>query len=308
MDLATAILEATLRAATPLALAALGELVIERSGTINIGLEGSILTGALGGSLVAQALGPHAGLVGGAAAGAMLGVVFAVFVVALRADQVIVGTAITLLALGLTGALARSLFGSEGVALTLPTLPATRILGLERLPLIGDAVFSQPYVLYVPLLIALALHRWMTHTHAGMALRAVGESQTAAFSAGVHVDRMRYVAILFGTAMAGVSGAVLVLAQSGTFVEGMSAGRGFIAIAIVALGRWRPLAVLTASILFGTASALQFAAQAFGWSLPYQVFLAAPYVVTLAVLAVSARGGAPPTALGKRASALRVDF
>jgi simple sugar transport system permease protein len=300
VDLAAALLEASLRAATPLALAALGELLIERSGTINIGLEGSVLAGALGGAVVAQSLGPHAGLAGGAAAGAVLGVVFAFFVITLRADQIITGTAVTLLALGLTGGLARTMFGEAGLALTLPTLPGTRLIGLERLPLLGDAVFSQPYVLYLTILIAVGLHWWMTRTHAGLALRAVGESRAAAFSAGIHADRLRWIAILAGTAMAGASGAVLVLAQAGTFVEGMSAGRGFIAIAIVALGRWRPLPVLAASLLFGAASALQFAAQALGWSLPYQLFLAAPYIVTLFVLAASMRGGRPPATLGRR--------
>jgi general nucleoside transport system permease protein len=302
MDVATAILEATLRAATPLALAALGELLIERSGIINIGLEGSVLAGALGGAVVAQSLGPHVGLLGGAAAGALLGVVFAAFAVSLKADQVIAGTAVTLLALGLTGALARTLFGEQGIALTLPTLPDMRLFGLERLPILGDAFFSQPYILYVAVLVACGLHYGLTRTHAGLALRAVGESRAVATAAGIHADRVRWFAILAGTAMAGVSGAVLVLAQSGTFVEGMSAGRGFIAIAIVALGRWRPLPILTASILFGAASALQFAAQALGWLLPYQLFLAAPYVVTLVVLVGSARGGAPPAALGTRAA------
>jgi simple sugar transport system permease protein len=303
MDLTAAILEAALRAATPLALAALGELLIERSGTINIGLEGSILGGALVSALVAQSLGPHAGLLGGAVAGSLVGAVFALFAVTLRADQVITGTAVTLLVLGLTGALARTIFGEQGVALTLPTLSNTRVLGLERVPILGPAFFGQPYVLFVTVSIAIGLHYWMTRTHAGLALRAVGESTAAAQSAGIHADRVRWCAIIAGTAMAGASGAILVLAQSGTFVEGMSAGRGFIAIAVVALGRWRPIAVLIASVLFGGASALQFAAQTFGWALPYQLFLAAPYLVTLAVLAASARGGAPPASLGKRFAA-----
>ncbi|MGH7711342.1 MAG: ABC transporter permease [Gemmatimonadaceae bacterium] len=300
MDLATAILDATLRAATPLALAALGELLIERSGTINIGLEGGVLAGAFGAAAVAQSLGAHAGLLGGALAGAAIGALFAIFAVTLRSDQIIAGTAVTLLALGLTGSLARTLFGEQGVALTLPTLPATRVLGLERLPLVGEAILAQPYVFYLTVMGAVALHLWMTRTHAGLALRAVGESRGAAISAGIPADRFRWYAILVGSSMSGASGAVLVLAQSGTFVEGMSAGRGFIAIAIVALGRWRALPVLAGAVLFGAASALQFAAQALGWALPYQLFLAAPYLATLAVLATSTRRGTPPAALGQR--------
>jgi ABC-type uncharacterized transport system permease subunit len=298
VDLTTALLEATVRAATPLALAALGEVLIERSGVINIGLEGSVLAGAFGAAIVAQALGADAGIIGGAIAGALIGALFAVFAVSLRINQVIAGTAMTLLALGLTGSLSRTLFGQRGIALTLPTLSATEIPGLQSLPIVGNALFAQPYVVYLALLGALAMHWWLSRTHAGLALRAVGESRFAAIAAGIDPDRVRWLAILVGCALAGLSGAVLVLAQSGTFVEGMSAGRGYIAIAIVALGRWRPLRVLMGACLFGASMALQFTAQALDWRLPYQLFLAAPYLVTLAVLVVSARGSVPPAALG----------
>lgn len=300
MDLGAALLEASLRAATPLALAALGELLIERSGRINIGLEGSVLAGALAAAMVAQMSGVFVGLLGGAVAGAALGALFAFFVVALRADQIITGTAVTLLALGLTAAVARLYFGAEGIALTLPTLSKTDFLGLEKIPVLGQAVIAQPLVFHLTIALAFAMHWWLYRTHAGLALRAVGESTAAAHVAGIRTDRVRWLAIIVGSALAGVSGSVLVLAQAGTFVEGMSAGRGFIAIAIVALGRWRPLPVLAAAILFGFASALQFAAQALGWRLPYQAFLAAPYVITLLVLAMSMRGTRPPAALGAR--------
>lgn len=298
MDLTTALLEATVRAATPLALAALGEVLIERSGVINIGLEGSVLAGAFGAAVMGQALGADAGILGGAIAGALIGALFAVFAVSLRINQVIAGTAMTLLALGLTGSLSRTLFGQRGIALTLPTLSATEIPGLRSLPIVGGALFAQPYVVYLALLGTLAMHLWLGRTHAGLALRAVGESRFAAIAAGIDPDRVRWFAILVGCALAGISGAVLVLAQSGTFVEGMSAGRGYIAIAIVALGRWRPLRVLLGACLFGASMALQFTAQALDWRLPYQLFLAAPYLVTLAVLVVSARGSVPPAALG----------
>jgi simple sugar transport system permease protein len=300
MEFVTALLDACLRAATPLALAALGELIIERSGRINIGLEGSVLAGALGGAIVAQSAGAVTGLLGGGVAGAALGALFAAFVVTLRADQIITGTAVTLLSLGMTATIARLHFGAEGIALTLPTLPGTQLLGIERIPLFGPAVFGQPLVFHFTVAAAFALHWWLFRTHAGLALRAVGESAAAAEAAGVRVDRARWFAILVGSSLAGLSGAVLVLAQAGTFVEGMSAGRGFIAIAIVALGRWKPLPVLGAAVLFGFASALQFAAQALGWRLPYQLFLAAPYVITLAVLAMSMRDSKPPAALGAR--------
>ncbi len=299
MDIAIALLEATVRAATPLALAALGELLIERSGRVNIGLEGSVLAGAFGAAVIGQSLGAHAGVFGGALAGAIMGAVFAAFAVWLRADQIIAGTAITLLSLGLTGSLARTIFGEQGVALTLPTLPAARIPGLAALPLVGTPLFAQPYITYVTVVVAVAMHWWMTRTHAGLALRAVGESRTAATTAGIHPARVQWYSILIGSGLAGVSGAALVLAQSGTFIEGMSAGRGFIAIAIVALGRWRPLQTLAGAFLFGAATALQFTAQTLNWQLPYQLFLATPYLVTLAVLAASVRRVARQPALSK---------
>jgi simple sugar transport system permease protein len=298
VDLTAALVEATVRAGTPLALASLGEVLIERSGVINIGLEGSVLAGAFGAAVVAQALGADAGIIGGAIAGALIGALFAVFAVSLRINQVIAGTAMTLLALGLTGSLSRTLFGQRGIALTLPTLSATEIPGLRSLPIVGAALFAQPYIVYLAVLGTLAMHWWLSRTHAGLALRAVGESPVAAIAAGIDPDRVRWLAILVGCALAGLSGAVLVLAQSGTFVEGMSAGRGYIAIAIVALGRWRPLRVLLGACLFGASMALQFTAQALDWRLPYQLFLAAPYLVTLAVLVVTARGSTPPAALG----------
>jgi simple sugar transport system permease protein len=141
---------------------------------------------------------------------------------------------------------------------------------------------------------------WLSRTHAGLSLRAVGENPAAAIAAGISPDRVRWLALLFGGALGGLSGGTLVIAQVGTFAEGMSAGRGFIAIAIVALGRWSPVGVAIAALLFGAASALQFVFQSLGWTLPYQLFLALPYVLTLSALAgVTGRSG-PPAALGRR--------
>jgi simple sugar transport system permease protein len=140
---------------------------------------------------------------------------------------------------------------------------------------------------------------WMARTHAGLALRACGERPGAARAAGVRTDRVRILAAATAGACGGLAGAALVLAQSGTFAEGMSAGRGFIAIAIVALGRWRAAGVVVASLAFGAASALQYLFQAMGWSLPYQLFLALPYLATLIALATARAGGAAPGALGR---------
>jgi simple sugar transport system permease protein len=298
-DVIAPFLAATIRTATPLALAALGEVLVERAGLINIGLEGAILAGAFGALVGATAGGVGAGYAAAVGGGMLVAALFAVCVVALRADQIITGTALTLLSTGATGTLYRSLYGSAGVALTLPTSAPLPIPGLSSLPLIGTAIFAQPPATYLAYLIAPAIAWWLGRTHAGLALRAVGERPEAAEAAGIAVDRVRVFAVLVGGALGGIAGGTLVLAQAGTFAEGMSAGRGFIAIAIVVLGRWRPLGVALAALVFGAASALQFAFQAMGWHVPYQVFLVAPYLLTLAALAGAVGRARAPAALGK---------
>jgi simple sugar transport system permease protein len=293
-------LDAAIRTATPLALAALGETVVERSGMINIGLEGTIIAGAFGAVVAASVFGVAGGFVAAAGAGLLAAIVLGVFIVTLRADQIVAGTALTLLALGLTGLLYRTTFGTTGVALTIPTARRIAIPGLSALPLIGQAFFAQPVTTYIAYGSVPLLAWWLARTHAGLALRAVGENPAAAIAAGVSPNRFRWFALLLGGALGGLSGGCLVVAQVGTFAEGMSAGRGFIAIAIVALGRWSPVGVAIAAMLFGAASALQFAFQSVGWSLPYQLFLALPYVLTLSALAGVAGRHVPPAALGRR--------
>lgn len=279
-------LEASVRLGVPLALAAMGEAVTERSGVINIGLEGSLIAGALGGALGALALGSAgAGVLAGAAAGLAVAVVFAAFSVGLGTDQIITGTAITLGGLGLTGAIYQARFGATGTALTLPTLSAVPIPGLVELPWVGSALFAQAPTAYLAYALAPLLWYYLFRTEWGLELRAVGEHPDAAEAAGVRVRRVRFWATAFGGAMAGLAGAHLALAHAGTFAENMSAGRGFIAIAVVVLGRWNPVLVLFAALFFGAASALQFFLQALGLDLPYQLFLALPYLLTLAALA-----------------------
>jgi len=291
-------LEASVRLGVPLALAALGEAITERSGVINIGLEGSLIAGALGGALASLALGSgEAGVLAGAGAGLVVALVFAAFAVGLGTDQIITGTAITLGGLGFTGAIYQATFGAGGAALTLPTLPPLRLPVLADIPWVGTALFAQAPTAYLAYLLAPALWYFLFRTPWGLELRACGEHPDAARAAGVRVQRVRVAATLFGGALAGVAGAHLALAHAGTFAENMSAGRGFIAIAVVALGRWNPLLVLIAALFFGAAAALQFLLQAVGLDLPYQFFLALPYVVTLAALAGRVGRGRAPAAL-----------
>jgi simple sugar transport system permease protein len=297
---ASAFLEATVRTATPLALAALGEVVVERAGVINIGLEGVILGGAFGSLLGATYFGTAGGFLLGILAGMLIAFVFAAFtVIWIRADQIITGTAVTLLSVGLTGTLYRALYGATGAALSIATAGPMPIPALSRLPLIGTSLFAQPITTYVLYLLVPAVWWWMFRTYGGLALRAVGESPEAAHASGVHVKRVKTVALLIGGALGGLAGATLVLSQAGTFIENMSAGRGFIAIAIVVLGRWHPTGVAFAAVVFGAASALQFLLQSLGLHLPYQLFLALPYVLTLAGLAGVAGRVRAPAALGK---------
>jgi simple sugar transport system permease protein len=299
MSALAAFLEGTIRTATPLAFAALGESVTERSGVINIGLEGAIICGAFAGFAIAGVAGTWAGLVAAGTAGLIISLIFSLFVIRLRADQIITGTAISMLSLGLTATLYRQLYGATGAALSIMTMRATTVPLLSSIPFAGRALFAQPAITYV--LYALVPIVWwvMYRTHAGLGLRAAGESPRAAEAAGVSVNRTRLVATLFGGLLGGVAGGILVIAQAGSFAEGMSAGRGFIAIAVVVLGRWHPLGVMLAAIVFAAASALQYLFQAMGWNVPYQAFLVLPYALTLLGLAGLAGKSIAPRALGK---------
>lgn len=286
--------DATVRTATPLLFASLGETVAERAGIINLGVEGALIAGAFGALVGASHFGVPGGIVLAIAMGTLVGAVFAALVVGCRADQIISGTAVSMLALGATGALYRVLYGAAGAGLTIPTLHVVRAPGLASIPIVGTALFAQPITTYLLYPLIPFTWWWLYRTHFGLALRACGESPEAARTAGVRVNVVRMFALLFAGALGGLGGAVLVLAQSGTFAEGMSAGRGFMAIAIVVLGRWHPFGVAIAALLFGAASALQTLFQALGSPLPYQLFLSLPYVLAILALAgLGSRSRAP---------------
>ncbi len=299
----TSFLAAAVRVATPLLLAALGETVSERAGVINLSLEGAMLAGALGAALGASAGGVWAGLAASALAGLAVALVFGVVAVVARADQIISGTALTLAAIGLTGVIYRQHYGAEGVGLSLPTFGVTAVPGLSAIPIIGPAFFQQPVLTYAAYVLTPFLWWVLFRTRPGLWLRAAGEAPEDARAAGVSVSRVRLAAVLTGGVLAGLAGGSLVLAQVGTFAEKMTAGRGFIAIAIVALGAWTPFRVAGAALFFGAAMALQFLFQSFLLGVPYQFFLMLPYLLTLLVLAGVLRrgrgGGAAPAALGR---------
>jgi simple sugar transport system permease protein len=200
---------------------------------------------------------------------------------------------------GLTGVLNRRIFGPGGTGLSLPTFADVAIPGLSSLPVVGHGLFTQPLVTYAAWLLVPATWWFLFRTRAGLVLRATGESDTAARAAGIPVLRVQAMAVLAGGALAGVGGGSLVLAQVGTFAEEMTAGRGFIAIAIVVLGRWHPLWVFAAALLFGGATALQFVFQAMGLSVPYQLFQMLPYALALVALTGGLGRARAPAGLGK---------
>jgi ABC-type uncharacterized transport system permease subunit len=295
----TGFLAAAIRISTPLLLAATGEMLNERAGVINLGIEGAMLAGALASAMGAAAGGPWAGTLLAVVAGVGVAGLFAAVAIGARADQIISGTAVTLGSVGLTGAIYRTAFGSSGPGLSLPTFTAVPIPGISAIPVLGPSLFNQPALTYLAWAMVPAAWWFLFRSWWGLALRATGESSDAARASGVPVRRVQVLATLAGGAMAGLAGATLVLAQVGTFAEKMTAGRGFIAIAIVVLGRWNPVGVLLAALLFGAANALQFAFQAMGLSVPYQLFLVMPYALALLALAGAVGKSRAPAGLGK---------
>ena len=292
-------LAAGVRVATPLVLAATGETITERSGVINLGLEGIMLAGALAATLGATAWGPWSGIGCAIVAGMLLAAVFALLAVGARADQIITGTAITLAAFGLTGTIYRQAYGSGGAGLTIPTLKSLAIPGLSQIPVLGPALFDQPAPTYLALL-GMPIVWWVLfRTRLGLALRATGEGAVMARAAGVRTNLIRSGATVVGGGFAGLAGASLVLAQVGSFTEGMTAGRGYVAIAIVVLGRWHPGGIALGALLFGVATALQFLLQALGLDAPYQLFLMLPYLLTLLALAGAVGRVRAPADLGR---------
>ena len=297
--LLTGFLASAVRVSTPLLLAATGETLTERAGVINLGIEGAMLAGALGAALGATTGGVWMGAGVAILAGVLMAAVFATVAIGARADQIITGTAVTLASVGLTGMIYRRAYGAGGAGLSLPTFGDLPIPGLHALPIVGEALFTQPLPTYVAWLAVPLLWWLLFRTRWGLALRATGEAPAAATAAGVRTRGMQVVATLVGGMFAGLAGASLVLAQVGTFAEKMTAGRGFIAIAIVVLGRWHPVWVLGAALLFGAATALQFLFQAMGLRVPYQLFLMLPYALALVALAGGMGRARAPAGLGK---------
>jgi ABC-type uncharacterized transport system permease subunit len=293
-----ALLASTLRYATPLALASLGGLFSERSGVINIALEGMMLIGAFFGAWGADVTGSWLlGLLIAVAAGGAFAAVHALFAVTFRADQIVSGTALNLLAVGITGYLYVAIYGDLGMPDDLPAVPDVH-LPIKSVPLLGD-VFGQLNLL-IWLTFALVLVTWVVvfRTSAGLRLRAAGENPLAAETAGISVVKTRYVAVVASGSLAALGGAFLSIGFIHTFLQNMTAGRGFIALAALIFGRWRPGLALAATLLFGFGSALADRLPVFSDS-GAVLFKALPYVLTLVAVAGLIGRSVPPAALGR---------
>jgi ABC-type uncharacterized transport system permease subunit len=286
--------------ATPILLAAIGELLVEESGIINVGIEGAMLCGAFFALTVAYFSGSTVlGLGAGMAAGGAINAILALLVINLAVNQVVAGTALDIFAVGVTGVFYRKFFGITGKAFIVKLIPKLRFGRLTDIPILGGALFNHNVLVYLAFALVPSTGFLLWRTRYGLSLRAAGERPEAADSLGLDVYRLRWQALLVAGLLTGLGGAYLTLAYAGTFVENISAGRGYVALAVVILGRWKPWGLAAAAILFGAAMALQFGLQALGTTIPYQIFLALPYALTLVVLAAVGGQAASPSALGE---------
>ena len=295
----SALIAAMLRFATPLTLAALGGIVSERSGVVNIGLEGMMLMGAFFGILGSDLTGSWVlGLLLGMAAGGVLALVHAAFSIHLRADQIVSGTAINLLALGITGYVYVDHYGDQGTPDDIARVPDVRLPVIEDIPFVGDAIGHANLLTWLALVLVGVLSVILFRTARGLRLRSVGEHPRAAETAGISVYGTRYVAVVTSGMLAALGGAYLSIAFLGSFNEGMTQGRGFIALAAVIFGNWRPVGALSAALLFGFSSALAQRLPEFSESTA-TLFQALPYVLTLIAVAGVIGRSRPPAAVGQ---------
>ncbi len=280
MEITEAILLTIATAATPLLIAALGELVVERSGVLNLGVEGMMVMGAVSGFAVTQLTGsPWIGMIAAIIVGALFSLLFGFLALTLVTNQVATGLALTLLGLGLSGMIGESFVGQAGIK-----LPSLHIPGLSGIPLVGRLLFGGDPIFYLSIALTAGVIWFLFKTRAGLTLRSVGDSHSSAHALGIKVIAIRYLAVMFGGACAGLAGAHLSLVYTPQWVENMTAGRGWIALALVVFSSWRPLRLVLGAYLFGAVGILQLHAQAMGFGIPSQLLSALPYLATVIVL------------------------
>mgnify|MGYP000518235444 CR=1 FL=1 len=282
MGVLESILITIITASTPLLLASIGELVTERAGVLNLGVEGMMVMGAVIAFAVSLTTGsPLLGALAGAVAGVLMSLLFGFLTLTLVANQVATGLALTILGLGLSGMIGEPFVGQQGIKLGafLPTL-------LKSIPFVGPVLLAQDLISYISIGLVVAVSYFLFRTRAGLVLRSVGDNHASAHALGINVIGIRYLAVMFGGACAGLAGAHLSLVYTPQWVENMSAGRGWIALALVVFAAWRPWRVLAGGYLFGAVTIGQLHAQALGIGLPSQFLSALPYAATIVVLII----------------------
>ena len=295
--LITAVIASTIRGTTPILLAALGEAYVERSGLLNLGIEGIMVAGAFSSFAVALKLNSLlAGWLGAIAVGLMLSLVFGTLAITLRVNQIVVGLGLTIFAHSMSSFLHRVIFGNE-FPILFDAGRTSEIPLFSGIPFIGQAVFNQHWLTYLTFLMVPVLYVTMYKTRFGLRIRAVGEAPEAADASGVSVHRIRYHSILFGGLMAGLGGAFLTLGDLTFFVPDMIMGRGYIAIVVVMLGKWNPAKVCCGALLFGFALALTSALQVAGIKISPDLILMMPYLAVIVTLVLFARSTNLPSSL-----------
>ncbi|MES2076565.1 MAG: ABC transporter permease [Pseudomonadota bacterium] len=301
-ELLIAFLASTAGAATPLIMASMGELVTERSGVLNLGIEGMMLVGAVVGFAVTLGTGQITlGLLAAMLAGLGMALIFAFLVLTLQTNQVATGLALTLFGIGLSAFLGRGLVGQ-----TVDPLPHLHFPLLSDIPFVGPLLFRFDSMVYASLLLVAAIAWMLARSRLGLMIRAVGESPDSAHAIGFHVIGLRYGTVMFGGAMAGLGGAYLSLALTPMWVEGMTAGRGWIALAQVVFATWKPRGVMLGAYLFGGVTVLQFHGQGFGLAVPAEFLSMLPYLATIVVLVIICRN--PQTILLNKPMSLGQNF
>lgn len=280
METAEAVILTIITASTPLLLAAIGELVVERAGVLNLGVEGMMIMGAVSGFAATFLTGqPIVGLVAAIVAGMAMAALFGFVTLFLVANQVATGLALTLLGLGLSGLIGDPFAGEAGI-----DIEPIHIPGLSDIPFVGPIVFGQDPLVYLAIALTIAVSWFLFHTRGGLIVRAVGDSHSSAHALGYSVIRVRFLAVLFGGACAGLGGAYLSLVYTTQWLENMTAGRGWIALALVVFATWLPYRLAIGALLFGAVGILQLHAQALGIEIPSQFLTSLPYLTTVVVL------------------------
>lgn len=285
MDIFQNVLLTIATASTPLLIAAIGELLVERSGVLNLGVEGMMVIGAVCGFAGAILTGnPWIGVLCGIAGGCLMALLFGVLALSFATNQVATGLSLTLLGLGLSGMIGEAFVGQPGVRLPTLDLPF-----LTDIPLVGRLLFGQDPLFYASIALTGAVMWFLFRTRTGLTLRSIGDNHKSAHALGINVLKYRYLAVLFGGACAGLAGAHLSLVYTPQWVENMTAGRGWIAVALVVFASWRPWRVLGGAYLFGAVTIGQLHTQALGFGIPSQLLSALPYLATIVVLVLISR-------------------